>query len=123
MIKQQQPFSLKARVKSFGYALEGIKKFFACEHNAWIHLAATIVVIVLGIVTNVSHLEAVALVIVVGLVWVAELFNTAIERVADFISTGINPRIKIIKDISAAAVLMAAIIAVVTGCFIFIPKF
>ncbi len=122
-MKKNSPFSLKERNKSFKYAFEGIATFFRQEHNARIHLAATIAVIGLSIIFPVSRMEAIALTFAVGIVWVAEIFNTAIEKMADFISKETNPAIKTIKDLSAAAVLVAALIAVVTGCFIFIPKF
>jgi diacylglycerol kinase (ATP) len=122
-MKKNNPFSLKERSKSFKYAFEGVKAFFKEEHNARIHLLATIAVIVLSIIFPVSKMEAIALVLAVGFVWVAEIFNTAIEKMMDFISVDKDDRIKTIKDLSAAAVLVAALIAVITGCFIFIPKF
>ena len=121
-MKKNKPFSFKARARSFQYALEGLKQFVTSEHNAWLHLVATIAVIVLSIATHISKMEWMALVIVIGFVWMAELFNTAIEKIMDFISVEEQPQIKIIKDLSAAAVLIAAIIALITGCFIFIPK-
>ncbi len=115
-------FSIKARIKSFEYAFAGIKSFFYSQHNAWIHLLATAVVLFLAIVFHVSNAEAMALTGAVGFVWVSELFNTAIEKIMDFISVERNPKIKLIKDISAAAVLVAAITALVVGCIVFIPK-
>lgn len=121
-MKKKEPFSIKKRGNSFRYAFQGIATFFKQEHNARIHLAATVLVIVLSVVFHVSKIEAIALVLATGLVWVAEIINTAIENMMDFISTEQNPKIKTIKDLSAAAVLMAALIAVITGCFIFIPK-
>ena len=121
-MKKKEPFSFKKRGNSFQYAFQGITTFFKQEHNAWIHLAATILVIILSFVFPVSRIEAIALVLTVGFVWVAEIFNTAIEKMMDFISIEQNPKIKTIKDLSAAAVLIAALIAVITGCFIFIPK-
>ena len=62
------------------------------------------------------------LVFAIGFVWVAELFNTAIEKIMDFISKEQHPKIKLIKDLSAAAVLVAAMVAFITGCIVFIPK-
>ena len=121
-MKKNQPFSFRARARSFKYAFEGIKQFVTSEHNAWLHLAATIAAIVLSIATHISRMEWMVLVIVIGFVWVAELFNTAIEKIMDFISVEQHDKIKTIKDLSAAAVLIAAIIALITGCFIFIPK-
>jgi diacylglycerol kinase (ATP) len=122
-MKKNESFSLKARGESMQYAFNGIITFFKQEHNARIHLLATITIIVLSIIFPVSKLEAIALILAVGFVWVAEIFNTAIEKMMDFISVDKDDRIKTIKDLSAAAVLVAAFIAVITGCFIFIPKF
>ena len=116
-------FSFRARANSFRYAWEGIYTFFSQEHNAWIHLAASIAVFIAAWCVNVSGKEMVLLVIATGFVWVAEIFNTAIERLADFISPGYHPGVKRIKDISAAAVLVASFISVVIGAFVFIPKF
>jgi diacylglycerol kinase (ATP) len=122
-MKKNKIFSLKERSKSFKYAFDGVKTFFREEHNARIHLAATIAVIGLSFIFPVSRMEAIALTFAAGFVWIAEIFNTAIEKMADFISTEKSPAIKTIKDLSAAAVLIAALIAVITACFIFIPKF
>lgn len=76
----------------------------------------------LAVYCRVSLTEAVALIIVTGFVWVAELFNTVVERIMDFISGQRNPDIKIIKDLAAGGVLLSAITALVTGAIIFIPK-
>lgn len=117
-----KPFSGRARARSFKYAFEGILFFFRTEHNALLHLLATAIVICLAIVFPISGYEAIALIIAAGLVWMAELFNTAIERIMDFISTEKKPQIKFIKDLSSAGVLVAAFMAVAVGCFVFIPK-
>lgn len=110
------------RLKSFRYAAEGFRHFFRSEPHAWIHLAATMIVILLAVLHPPSAMEALLLLWSVGLVWVTELLNTAIEKAMDFISKEHHPVIKIVKDISAAAVLLAAVVALVTGCIIFIPK-
>ncbi len=120
--KRNIPFSLRARGQSFKYAFEGIKAFFKEEHNARIHLAATVMVVILSIALPVTIIEIIALTLSIGFVWVAEIFNTAIEKAMDFMSTESDSRIKVIKDLSAAAVLVAAAVALVTGCLIFIPK-
>lgn len=116
-------FSVRKRLKSFYYAGQGLASFFRREHNAWIHMGATLGVTVLALVVGVSRGEAIALVLVIGLVWVAEILNTCLERMADLISSEFHPDIKFIKDLAAGAVLVAAVIAVITGSFIFIPKF
>lgn len=116
-------FSVTDRLKSFVYAWSGIRQVFRSEHNMWIHLSLAIISIALGIFLKISNAEWIALVIVIALVVIAELFNTAIEKTIDFISTERHPQIKQIKDIAAGAVLIAAAAAIIAGCFIFIPKF
>lgn len=120
---ENKKFSLPARIKSFSYAFDGLFHFLKREHNAWIHLAATVIVIALSFIFPVSRSEAIALVFAIGLVWMAELFNTAIEKMMDFSTTEKLPAVKFIKDVSAAAVLVSSIMALVVGCIIFIPKF
>ena len=119
---EPEKFSLRNRIKSFSYAIAGIREFIRREHNARIHLAATIAVIIAAWTLHVSLMEAVSLTLVIGLVWVTELLNTCIERMADLITLERNPHIKFIKDLAAGAVLVAAATAVIVGLFIFIPK-
>jgi len=115
-------FSWKARLKSFVYAWEGILSFFRWEHNAQIHLVITSLVLVLSVTVGLTTWEAIAVVFSIAFVWVAEMFNTAIEKSMDFISTQKHPEIKLVKDISAGAVLIACAAAVIVGCLVFIPK-
>lgn len=115
-------FSWKARLKRFVFAWRGIIDFFRTEHNAQIHLAVTVVVIILSIFLRVNKSETIAIIFSIALVWITEMLNTAIEKTMDFISLKKHPQIKVIKDLSAGAVLIAAIAAVIVGCIIFIPK-
>lgn len=119
---KQEKFSIRARMKSFRFAWSGIARFLLQEHNAWLHGIATIAVIVLAGVVGVSKTEWLALVFAIGLVWLAEMFNTCIERIMDYLSKQQQPEIKFIKDLAAGAVLVAAITALVVGCIVFIPK-
>ena len=122
MMKDEK-FSLRGRLRSFYYAGMGIKQFFRQEHNARIHLAAAIVAGALAWRLKVSYSEAIALTIVIGLVWVTEILNTCVEKTMDMITIEHHPQVKIIKDLAAGAVLIAAVTAVIVGSFIFIPKF
>ncbi|HUM64458.1 MAG TPA: diacylglycerol kinase family protein [Chitinophagaceae bacterium] len=119
---KNQDFSPGSRLSSFGHAFSGIQKFFQEEPNARIHLLATVVVLILAAYLNASRIEWILLTIVIGMVWAAEIFNTAIERIMDFISPHIDPKVKLIKDMSAAAVLVCAVLAAAVGLIIFIPK-
>jgi diacylglycerol kinase (ATP) len=115
-------FSIKSRLSSFKFAFQGLLSLVKNEHNARIHLFATILAIVLGIVMKISVTEWALLTIVIGLVFISELFNTAIEKLADFIHPEWNDQIKKVKDYAAAAVFISAIIALVAGGLIFIPR-
>ncbi len=118
----QNFFSIKARLKSFQYAFEGLNSFFSTQHNAIIHLIMTLLVFSAAAFYNVTKVEAIAIALAVGFVWTAELFNTAVEKLADLVSKDHHPGVKFIKDVSAAAVLLSAATAFITGAIIFLPK-
>jgi diacylglycerol kinase (ATP) len=115
-------FSIKARSRSFRYAFNGIYKFFLHEPNAVLHFIATIAVFAGIFYFNIQRSEIVVLVLATGFVWVAEIFNTAIERIMDVISPEWRSETGLIKDLSAGAVLLSALTAAITGAIIFIPK-
>ena len=120
---QVQKFSLKRRAKSFHFAFHGLYYFFRTTHNAIIHAVATVAIIALSIVVQLSLTKFLFIIVSIGLVWMAELFNTAIEQLCDMVCPQQNPKIKFIKDLSAAAVLVTASVALITACIIFIPIF
>jgi diacylglycerol kinase len=119
---ERKRFSSKERLNSFVYAWAGIKAAIRTEHNTWIHLMLTLTAFGLAIALRISRGEWMALVIVIAMVWTAELFNTVIEKIMDFLTTERLPQIKMIKDMAAAAVMVTALAAVVVGMLIFIPK-
>lgn len=118
--EHKKPFSLKARFHSFVYAFRGIKLLLQ-EHNAWVHLVATIGVIIVGLVVSLTLIEWAIASILMGGVWVAEAINTAIEYLCNHTTPEQHPQIAKIKDLSAAAVLLATITAVAGGLCIFVP--
>lgn len=119
---QHKQFSWAARGSSFRFAFAGLRSFFCTEHNAWIHAFASLVVFVMSCVLPISNTELILLVLSMTLVWLAEIINTAIEKTMDFISLEKHPQIKLVKDLAAAAVLIAAVAAFVIGTIIFLPK-
>lgn len=119
---ERRRFSTKERLNSFVYAWAGLKAAIRTEHNTWIHLMLTLTAFGLAIALRISREEWMALVVVIAMVWTAELFNTVIEKIMDFLSTERHPQIKIIKDMAAAAVMVTALAAVIVGLLIFIPK-
>lgn len=119
---EHRKFSIRDRVKSFKYAYEGLKFFFINEHNGRIHIFAAILVILLSCYLNISKLEWVAIMSMIALVFIAEIFNSAIEKLADALTREINPQIKIVKDLAAAGVLVTSILAALVGGLILLPK-
>jgi diacylglycerol kinase len=117
-----QKFSFRNRLKSFGFAFNGLKVLIREEHNARIHLIAVICVIIASLAFKISTLEWIAVVVAFGFVIAMEIVNSAIEGISDFISPDNHEMIKKIKDLSAAAVLIAAITAFIIGLIIFVPK-
>jgi diacylglycerol kinase (ATP) len=113
-------FSFKNRIKSFSYAFQGIKTFFQTQYNAWIHTLAGVCVIVLGIVFKLTIPEWCWLIFAIGLVFITEMLNTAIEFLTDLVSPEYHPLAKKVKDVAAGAVLVAAIIAVIIGVLVFL---
>jgi diacylglycerol kinase (ATP) len=116
-------FSIKHRIKSFSYAFQGLKIFFQTQHNARIHLLATIVVVLLGNIVKLTNTEWCWIIIAIALVFITEMLNTSIEFLTDLVSPNYHPLAKNTKDVAAGAVLVAAIIAIILGLMIFLPKF
>lgn len=122
LIMKPQKFSVRKRLRSFVFAWNGLKIFFHCEHNAWIHAAAAAVVLAASWWFGLSAPEWIAVLFAIALVWITELINTSIEKAMDHLSPQPHPGVKEIKDLAAGAVLIAALVALVIGCIIFIPK-
>ena len=118
----KRPVDILKAIRSFRYAGVGIYSLFRYENNARIHLVACILVIIAGVFFQISSIEWMIIVILIGLVWAAEAFNTSIEKLADLVSPDYHPVIKVVKDTAAAGVLILAISAVIVGGVIFIPK-
>lgn len=109
-------------VKSFGYAGNGVKEAFQNEPNFRVHVIAGAISIILAFVFHFSATKLAVLVLTITLVIILELLNTAIEKVVDKVSPNYSPLAKIAKDVSAAAVLLAAFSAVLVGILLFLPN-
>lgn len=105
-------------LRSFRFAGQGILDLFRYENNAKVHLLVAILVIGAGFLLTLSPVEWAVILTQIGLVWAAEAFNTAIEKLCDFVSPGLHPQIKAIKDLSSGAVLILTIVAVLVGLII-----
>ena len=108
-------------IKSFQYAFRGFCKIFKEEQNLKIQSIAAIVIIVLAIYFNITKTEWMFLIFVIGLVILMEIANSAVERVADLLKPRIHTYVKEIKDITAAGVMVASLIALIIGIIIFWP--
>ncbi|MFK8020801.1 MAG: diacylglycerol kinase family protein [Pseudomonadales bacterium] len=122
-MNESEPFSIAKRLKSFVYAFRGIGVLIATQHNAWIHILATVLVLGMGFSLSVSRVDWLFLSLAITLVWVGEAFNTAIEFLANAVSEEYDENIKYAKDVAAGAVLLAAIGATVLAALVFLPYF
>ena len=107
---------------SFQYAFSGMADMLRQEPNARIHCIITVLVIVAGFLFRISSTEWIGIVISIGMVIAAETVNTAIERLADVVQPDQDERIRAVKDLAAAAVLLCALAAAAVGVIIFLPK-
>ena len=99
-----------------------MRYLIATEHNSRIHLAASIGVVLLGLLLHIGSGDWLWIGLAIGIMWYAEAMNTAVERLADAVTLERDPMIKIAKDCAAAGVLIAALIAVLIGLVIFVPR-
>ena len=112
---------LHSRLRSFGYAFDGWWFVLRTQPNAWIHAAASAAVLVVGWWLRLSARDWAMIVVAFALVWTAEFFNTALEALVDLVSPGQHELARISKDVSAAAVLIAAVAAILIGLLILGP--
>jgi undecaprenol kinase len=109
-------------VATFKFALEGIKVSFLQERNMRIHTCLSLLVILVGWILSLSISEWLFVLLAIGGMLALEMTNSAIERVVDLVTDQYHPLAKQAKDIAAGAVLIYAILSVIIGLIIFIPK-
>lgn len=112
---------IKEHLTSYRYAIRGILLAFRYERNMIFHLAAAIAVIVVNILLKVERTEWLITLILIGLAWMAEIFNTAIEKLADRVTKEQDPLIGQVKDLASGAVLIICCFAVVCAAIIYLP--
>jgi diacylglycerol kinase len=113
---------MKKQIKSFGYAFRGIWKAFAVERNMRIHFVIALLVVICGFIFNISKVEWLFCLLCFGLVFGAELINSAIENMVDLISPEKHKLAENAKDMAAGAVLVCAIFSAIVGLIIFVPR-
>ena len=103
-------------------AFNGILYFLIHERNAKLQLFIAFMVITASTYFNISYIEWLSVLFCIGITISLEIVNTSIEKICDLIQPNYHPSIKIIKDISAGAVLFFSLVSSVIGCIIFLPK-
>ena len=113
---------MKKLIRSFGYAFKGVVYAAATQLNFRVHLVCAIIAVFAGYALHISNSEWLWIILCIGMVLVAELFNTVIEFLTDLVSPEYNKKAGLVKDMSAGAVLIIAITALIIGLIIFVPK-
>ncbi len=108
-------------LKSQGYARNGVKLIFHNERNFRIDIVMSILVIIAGFLFKISHTDWIAISLVISMVFTAEVVNSAIEALCDTVSQDFKVNIKYAKDVSAGAVLISALVSIITGLIVFLP--
>jgi len=112
----------KQFINSLSHAIEGFRYLYRTQNNVRIHFIITIAILFLSMILRISLIEWGLIIITMALVWITESFNTVYERLFDLVDPTVNPIVKIGKDVSAAAVLISAIVSIIIGILIFIPR-
>ncbi|MBM3252399.1 MAG: diacylglycerol kinase family protein [Candidatus Omnitrophica bacterium] len=114
---------VKSLIKSFQFAINGLIIILKTQRNAKIIFGLGLLAIILGIYLRIPNSEFLIIILTVGLVFIAEIFNTLVEETQNIFSKKAHPQVKMIKDMAAGAVLIAAIISLAVGYFIFVKRF
>jgi diacylglycerol kinase (ATP) len=116
-----RPFQFTGRIRSFHFAFRGILRMIRCQHNAWLHAAATLLVVSAGMLLRISRSDWCWIILAVSIVWTAEALNTAFEFLADAASPDFHPLVRDAKDVAAGAVLITALAAAIIGVIVLLP--
>ncbi len=113
---------IKKFLLSFTYPIKGLRYAYRNEQNLAVDVGVALLVTVAGFIFKLNLVEWAILALTIGLVISCELINTAIEAVVDLVTEDYHPLAKVAKDTAAAAVFVFAIVAVIVGLIIFLPK-
>ena len=114
-------YDFKKQLRGFGYAWKGIRCCIGKEQNLSFHLIATVVTVIAGFLLEITRIDWMIVILCIGVVIAAELFNSAIEKLVDLVSPERHPIAGQVKDIAAGAVLVCAATAAIIGLIVFIP--
>lgn len=113
---------MKKFLRAFVYAFYGIGYCFSRERNCMLHALAAVAVTAAGFYYAISPMEWLVVLLNIALVISLEMLNTALEHICNYVQPRYHPAIKTIKNAAAGAVLIAAIVALISACIIFLPK-
>ncbi len=119
---KQKKRGIKRFINSFKYSFDGLKYAYKYEQSLTIHFVVAILVIIAGIVLEISLTEWLMCFFLMGIVMATELINTSIEAVIDLACPKIHPLAKVAKDTASAAVFVFSTVAFISGLIIFVPK-
>lgn len=122
MKNSDRKWTLRDRLRSFAFAFDGLRILLKTQHNSWIHLAVTGVVLAVGAMLRITAIEWCVLTLAMASVWITEILNTAIEFLTDLVSPEFHPIAGQVKDLAAAAVLISAMGAAIVGVIVFLPR-
>lgn len=106
-------------VKKFSFALDGLKAAYRLEQSFRIQLAVSVAIVFAGSVLGLTQIEWLFLITAIGVVLSLELLNTMIEKMLDLLHPARHDSVKLIKDVSAAAVLISSLAAAIVGLLVF----
>jgi len=121
-MNENSTLTFTGRIRSVRFALRGIRTMVMSQQNAWIHAAATVVVVAAGALVGLSWPEWCWIVLAIMSVWTAEALNTAFEFLTDVASPNFHPIAEKAKDVAAGAVLVSATGAAIIGMLVFWPR-
>ncbi|MEH7384072.1 diacylglycerol kinase family protein [Bacillus sp. JJ1521] len=120
-LKDKQKRKWARLIRSFSYALQGLREAFFSERNLQIHFLFSIIVVICGFLFQITKMEWMVILLLIGGMFSIELMNTSVEKVVDLVTSEFHPLAKKAKDIAAGAVLIFAVISVIIGLIIFVP--
>lgn len=107
--------------KSLTHAIVGLKTIIRDERNFRRDLVIAAVVVIFGSLLNISHSDWIAISLVISMVFISEAMNSVIEAICDTVSAEYKVNIRYAKDVAAGAVLISAIVSIITGLIVFVP--
>jgi diacylglycerol kinase len=119
---KHKPRGIHRFINSFKYSFDGLKYAYTNEQSLTIHIIFSVIVLVTGLIFEITEMQWALVLFAMALIIVAELLNTAIEATVDMVTEEFHPLAKVAKDCASAAVFIASLVATGMWCYVFIPK-